>query len=62
MIGCVNFRGMSLVGRSAELGEVAALLDRAAAGFGGAVTVAGPAGSGKSTLAAVPRAIGPGSP
>ena len=43
---------MGLVGRSAELGELAALLDRAAAGFGGVITLAGPAGSGKSALAA----------
>jgi AAA ATPase domain len=42
---------MGLVGRSAELGELAALLDRAAAGAGGVITLAGPAGSGKSALA-----------
>lgn len=54
---CVNFRGMSLIGRSAELGELAALLDRAAAGSGGAVTVTGPAGSGKTALAAAAAAL-----
>ena len=43
---------MGLVGRSAELGELAALLDRAAAGFGGVITLVGTAGSGKSALAA----------
>ena len=43
---------MGLVGRSAELGELAALLDRAAAGFGGVITLVGTAGSGKSSLAA----------
>ena len=43
---------MGLVGRSAELGQLAALLDRAAAGAGGVITLAGPAGSGKSALAA----------
>ena len=43
---------MGLVGRSAELGELAALLDRAAAGSGGVVTLVGPPGSGRSALAA----------
>jgi len=43
---------MGLVGRSAELGELAALLDRAAAGFGGVITLVGAAGAGKSALAA----------
>ncbi len=43
---------MGLVGRSAEVGELAALLDRAAAGFGGVITLVGTAGSGKSSLAA----------
>jgi hypothetical protein len=33
---------MGLVGRSAELGELATLVDRAAAGFGGAITLVGP--------------------
>src|SRR5437899_5846281 len=52
-----KLQGMSLVGRPAELGELAALLDRAAAGFGGAITVVGPAGSGKSALAAEAAAL-----
>ena len=43
---------MGLVGRSAELGELAALLDRTAAGFGGVITLAGPEGAGKTALAA----------
>ena len=43
---------MGLVGRSAEVGELAALLDRTAAGFGGVITLVGTAGSGKSSLAA----------
>src|SRR5215469_13066314 len=43
---------MGLVGRSAELGELAALLDRAAVGFGGVIMLVGTAGSGKSALAA----------
>jgi tetratricopeptide (TPR) repeat protein len=43
---------MGLVGRSAEVGELAALLDRATAGFGGVITLVGTAGSGKSSLAA----------
>ena len=48
---------MGLVGRSAELGELAALLDRAAAGFGGVITLVGTAGSGKSALAAEAAAL-----
>jgi hypothetical protein len=52
VIAWVKCLGMGLVGRSAELGELAALLDRAAAGFGGVITLAGPPGAGKSALAA----------
>src|SRR6201985_1964296 len=48
---------MGLVGRSAEVGELAALLDRAAAGFGGVITLVGTAGSGKSALAAEAAAL-----
>jgi hypothetical protein len=48
---------MGLVGRSAELGELAAHLDRAAAGFGGVITLVGTAGSGKSALAARAAAL-----
>jgi tetratricopeptide (TPR) repeat protein len=48
---------MGLVGRSAEVGELAALLDRAAAGFGGVITLVGAAGSGKSALAAEAAAL-----
>ena len=48
---------MGLVGRSAELGELATLLDRAAAGFGGAITLVGSAGSGKSSLATAAAAL-----
>ena len=48
---------MGLVGRSAELGELAALLDRGAAGFGGVITLVGTAGSGKSALAAEAAAL-----
>jgi hypothetical protein len=48
---------MGLVGRSAELGELATLLDRAAAGFGAAITLVGTAGSGKSSLAAAAAAL-----
>jgi tetratricopeptide (TPR) repeat protein len=48
---------MGLAGRSAELGELAALLDRAAAGFGGVITLVGAAGSGKSSLAAAAAAL-----
>ena len=48
---------MGLVGRSAELGELAALLDRAAAGFGGVITLTGAAGCGKSALAAEAAAM-----
>src|SRR5215469_15432719 len=48
---------MGLVGRSAELGELAALLDRTAAGFGGVLTLVGSAGSGKSSLAAAAAAL-----
>ena len=49
---------MGLVGRSAELAELAALLDRAADGFGGLITLVGPAGAGKSSLAAEAAALG----
>jgi hypothetical protein len=48
---------MGLAGRSAELGELAALLNRAAAGFGGVITLVGAAGSGKSSLAAAAAAL-----
>src|ERR1700745_1499506 len=48
---------MGLVGRSAEVGELAALLDRAAAGFGGGTTPVGGARSGKSALAAEAAAL-----
>src|ERR1700757_5466041 len=48
---------MGLVGRSAEVGELGALLERAAAGFGGVITLGGAAGSGKSALAAEPAAL-----
>jgi tetratricopeptide (TPR) repeat protein len=48
---------MGLVGRLAEVGELAALLDRAAAGFGGVITLVGTAGSGKSALAAEAAAL-----
>ena len=48
---------MGLVGRSAELGELAALLDRAGTGFGGVITLVGTAGSGKSALAAEAAAL-----
>jgi AAA ATPase domain len=56
-VACVNFLDMGLVGRSAELGELAALLDRATAGFGGVITLVGTAGSGKSALAAEAAAL-----
>jgi hypothetical protein len=48
---------MGLAGRSAEFGELAPLLDRAAAGFGGVITLVGAAGSGKSSLAAAAAAL-----
>ena len=48
---------MGLAGRSAELGELAALLDRTAGGFGGIITLVGSAGSGKSALAAEAAAL-----
>jgi hypothetical protein len=39
--------GMGPVGRVAELGEIDALLEAAAAGSGGVVTLVGPAGIGQ---------------
>jgi predicted ATPase len=44
--------GVPLVGRSEELGRVLAALERASAGSGGALLLAGEAGIGKSRLAA----------
>jgi hypothetical protein len=41
---------MGPVGRVAELGEIGALLESAAAGSGGVVTVVGPQGAGKTAL------------
>jgi hypothetical protein len=41
------------VGRAAELGEIDGLLEAAAAGSGGVVTLVGPRGSGKTALVAV---------
>src|SRR5256885_3869036 len=43
---------MGPVGRVAELGEIDALLEAAAAGSGGVVTLVGPQGSGKTALIA----------
>src|SRR5215475_10517510 len=57
VIAWVKCLGMGLVGRSAELGELAALLDRTAAGFGGVITLVGSAGSGRSSLAAAAAAL-----
>ena len=48
---------MGLAGRWAELGELAALLERTAGGFGGIITLVGSAGSGKSALAAEAAAL-----
>ena len=43
---------MGPVGRAAEIGEIDALLEAAAAGSGGVVTLVGPQGSGKTALIA----------
>ena len=43
---------MGLAGRAAELGELTELLEAAAAGSGGVVTLVGPQGSGKTALIA----------
>src|SRR5947209_6107401 len=43
---------MGPVGRAAEIGEIDALLEAAAAGSGGVVTLVGPRGSGKTALIA----------
>jgi hypothetical protein len=43
---------MGPVGRVAELGEIDALLEAAAAGCGGVMTLVGPQGSGKTALIA----------
>jgi AAA ATPase domain len=48
----VGATGVPLVGRSEELGRVLAALERAGAGSGGALLLAGEAGIGKSRLAA----------
>src|SRR4029077_14620200 len=51
---------MGLVGPSGGSRAQAALLDRAAAGLGGVITLVGAAGSGKSALAAEAAALARG--
>jgi hypothetical protein len=51
---------VDLVERRRELGELARLLDRAGAGSGGVLVVAGPAGSGRTALADVAAVVARG--